>query len=57
VLIATADVRDHHLENHSVVDLLPERVDQFRIVDAANFNLTGADVDDATIAWHDGLLL
>jgi hypothetical protein len=56
MLVAAADVRHDDLQNHAVLGFFATRIHQFGIVDIANLDLAGLDVNNTTIAWHDCLL-
>ena len=57
MLVTTTDVRDNDLQNHAVLDRFADRIHQFWIVDALNFDFTRLDIHDTTIACHRGFLL
>jgi hypothetical protein len=52
VLIGSADVSGHDLQDYSVIDLLPGWVFQLRIIDGLNFNMIWTEKDDSAIGRH-----
>jgi hypothetical protein len=52
VLIGAADVGGDHLQDDAVIDLLPCRILEFRVVDRLNFNMIWAEKNDSAIGRH-----
>jgi len=57
VLIASADVGTHDLENDSMLAALAAWIDELRKIDAAHLDLARPHVNDSAIGCHRLLLL
>src|SRR5205085_1954362 len=56
VLVRTADVGRHDLQNYPMLDVLTVGVLHLRIVDRLNFYFARFQVNHTSIAWHSTLL-